>query len=98
MIKSIDFLASTLLGAPVTTGHWPLGHTLHARSDVRRAGIQAGETTDEVARRRDRLATKPKPADELAEKSESDAKAADARRRRRRSDSRGRKGSKTVGR
>jgi hypothetical protein len=79
MIKSIDFLASTLLGAPQRD--WsigPLGHTLHALVMYDERVFKPGETADEVAGGRDRVATKPKPADETAKKSESDAKAADA--------------------
>jgi hypothetical protein len=78
MIKSIDFLATTLLGAPKRD--WsigPLGHTLHALVMYDERVFRPAEAAEEVARSRDRVATKPKPADETNEKSESDAKAAD---------------------
>jgi hypothetical protein len=79
MIKSIDFLASTLLGAPQRD--WsigPLGHTLHALVMYDERVFRPAEAVEEVASRRDRLATKPQPADETNEKSESDANATDA--------------------
>ncbi len=74
MIKSIDFLASTLLGAPERD--WsigPLGHTLHALVMYDERVFRPNETPDEVARRRDRVAAKPRPADEANEKSQPDA-------------------------